>query len=59
MDILSLLSFLTFFLIFASFYSVTCLGLNMQWGFTGLFNVGVVGFFAVASRSEACFTVSS
>ena len=56
MDILSLLSFLTFFLIFASFYSVTCLGLNMQWGFTGLFNVGVVGFFAVGAYTSAILT---
>ena len=41
MEFLNVLSFLVFFLIIASFYSLTCLGLNMQWGFTGLFNVGV------------------
>ena len=56
MDFLSLVSFLTFFLIFASLYSVTCLGLNMQWGFTGLFNVGVVGFFAVGAYASAILT---
>lgn len=56
MDFLSLLSFLTFFLIFASFYSVASLGLNMQWGFTGLFNVGVVGFFAVGAYTSAILT---
>ncbi len=56
MDALSLLSFAAFFLTFASFFSLTCLGLNMQWGFTGLFNVGVVGFFAVGAYTSAILT---
>ena len=56
MDIYSLLSFGVFFLIIASFYSLTCLGLNMQWGFTGLFNVGVVGFFAIGAYASAMIT---
>ena len=56
MDILSVLSFAVFFLIFASFFSLTCLGLNMQWGFTGLFNVGVVGFFAIGAYTSAIVT---
>ncbi len=42
MDALSVLSFAVFFLTFASFFSLTCLGLNMQWGFTGLLNIGVL-----------------
>ena len=50
------LSFLVFFLIFASFYSLTCLGLNMQWGFTGLFNVGIAGFFAIGAYTSAIIT---
>ncbi len=53
---IDLLSFLVFFLIFASFYSLTCLGLNMQWGFTGLFNVGVAGFFAIGAYTSAILT---
>lgn len=56
MDIFGVLSFGVFFLIFASFYSLTCLGLNMQWGFTGLFNVGVVGFFAIGAYTSAMVT---
>ena len=56
MDALSVLSFAVFFLIFASFFSLTCLGLNMQWGFTGLFNVGVVGFFAIGAYTSAIIT---
>ncbi len=56
MDVLSVLSFAVFFLIFASFFVLTCLGLNMQWGFTGLFNVGVVGFFAIGAYTSALVT---
>ena len=29
-------------------YGVLCLGLNLQWGFAGLFNAGIAGFFASA-----------
>ena len=43
---LDILAYLTFFLVIALTYSMICLGLNLQWGFTGLFNVGVAGFFA-------------
>ena len=47
------LSFAVFFLIFASFYALCSLGLNLQWGFTGLFNVGIVGFFAIGAYTSA------
>jgi len=30
-------------------YAVMALGLNVQWGFTGLFNAGIAGFFAVGA----------
>ena len=36
MEFLGILSFLIFFLIQASFFSLTSIGLNIQWGFTGL-----------------------
>ncbi|GAB3705490.1 branched-chain amino acid ABC transporter permease [Halorubrum pallidum] len=29
-------------------YALTALALNLQWGYTGLFNIGVAGFMAVA-----------
>jgi branched-chain amino acid transport system permease protein len=32
------------------------LGLNLQWGFTGLFNVGVAGFVAVGAYTSAILT---
>ena len=33
-----------------------CLGLNVQWGQTGLFNVGVAGFVAIGAYASAILT---
>ncbi|MDT3680824.1 MAG: branched-chain amino acid ABC transporter permease [Burkholderiaceae bacterium] len=48
-----LLSYLVFFLAQASIFAVVCLGLNLQWGYTGLFNIGVAGFFLVGAYTFA------
>ena len=32
------------------------LGLNLQWGFTGLFNAGIAGFFAIGAYVSAILT---
>ena len=53
---LDVAAYLVFFLVIALTYSVICLGLNLQWGFTGLFNVGVAGFFAVGAYTSAILT---
>ena len=37
-------------------YAILALGLNIQWGFTGLFNVGIAGFFAVGAYATAILT---
>lgn len=37
-------------------YAVLTLGLNIQWGFTGLFNAGVAGFVAVGAYTQALLT---
>ena len=37
-------------------YAVLALGLNIQWGFTGLFNAGIAGFFAVGAYVSAILT---
>jgi len=50
------LSYLIFFLIFVSIFAIAVLGLNLQWGFTGQFNAGVVGFFAVGAYAMAILT---
>lgn len=46
-------SYLVFFLIQALIFAVVCLGLNLQWGYTGLFNIGVSGFFLVGAYAFA------
>ncbi|MFO0986933.1 MAG: branched-chain amino acid ABC transporter permease [Alphaproteobacteria bacterium] len=46
-------AYLVFFLCLALIYGLVCLGLNLQWGFAGLFNVGVVGFFVVGAYTVA------
>lgn len=37
-------------------YAVLTLGLNVQWGFTGLFNAGIAGFLAVGAYVQAILT---
>lgn len=37
-------------------YAILTLGLNIQWGFTGLFNVGIAGFFAIGAYVSAILT---
>ncbi|MDV2968523.1 branched-chain amino acid ABC transporter permease [Nitratireductor aquimarinus] len=46
-------AYLVFFLIVALTYSIVVMGLNIQWGYTGLFNAGVVGFFAIGAYGTA------
>lgn len=50
------LSYGSFFLVFALTYALIVLGLNLQWGYTGLFNVGVAGFVAVGAYTSAILT---
>lgn len=46
-------AYIVFFLIVALTYSIVTMGLNLQWGYTGLFNAGVVGFFAIGAYGTA------
>jgi len=55
-DLLGWLSYGSFFLVFASAFAIIVLGLNLQWGFTGLFNVGVAGFVALGAYTSALLT---
>ena len=50
------LSYGAFFMVFACAFAIVVLGLNLQWGFTGLFNVGVAGFVAVGAYTSALLT---
>jgi branched-chain amino acid transport system permease protein len=51
-----LIAYAAFFLTMALSYAIICLGLNLQWGQTGLFNVGVAGFVAVGAYVSALMT---
>ncbi|WP_281982059.1 branched-chain amino acid ABC transporter permease [Thalassorhabdomicrobium marinisediminis] len=39
-------------------YAIFALGLNVQWGFAGLFNAGIVGFVAVGAYTYALLTTA-
>jgi branched-chain amino acid transport system permease protein len=41
-----------------SIYGILCLGLNLHWGVTGIFNAGVGGFVAVGGYASAILTTS-
>lgn len=47
------LNYLLFFSIQAGIFAILCLGLNLQWGYTGLFNIGIAGFYAVGAYTSA------
>ena len=40
-------------------YALLTLGLNVQWGFTGLFNAGIAGFFGIGAYSTAILTTAA
>ncbi|CAH0342817.1 branched-chain amino acid ABC transporter permease [Rhizobium sp. CECT 9324] len=54
--ILDLVAYGAFFLTMALTYAIICLGLNVQWGMTGLFNVGIAAFVAVGAYTSAILT---
>jgi branched-chain amino acid transport system permease protein len=49
-------AYLVSFAIMASIFAILSLGLNVQWGYTGLFNIGIAGFFAIGAFTSALFT---
>lgn len=53
---LDILAYAAFFLSMALTYAIICLGLNVQWGMTGLFNVGIAAFVAVGAYTSALLT---
>ena len=52
------LSYVTSFVLMAGIYAVLSLGLNVQWGYTGLFNIGIAAFFAIGAFTTALVTTS-
>ncbi len=51
-----LVAYALFFLSFVSIYALLALGLNVQWGYTGMLNVGIAAFFAVGAYASAILT---
>ena len=56
MEFAGILAYLVSLAIMAGIYAVFCLGLNIQWGYTGLFNIGIAGFFCVGAYASAMIT---
>jgi branched-chain amino acid transport system permease protein len=57
-DALGLIAYASTFLSMALIGGMACLGLNVQWGQMGLFNVGVAGFIAIGAYTSALLTTA-
>ena len=57
MEIGGIIAYLVSLAIMAGIYAVFCLGLNIQWGYTGLFNIGIAGFFCIGAYVSALITL--
>ena len=56
MEWAGLLQYALSLLSLAGIYAILSLGLNIQWGFAGLFNAGIAGFFAIGAYTAAILT---
>lgn len=56
MELSGIIAYLVSLAIMAGIYAVFCLGLNIQWGYTGLFNIGIAGFFCIGAYTSAMIT---
>jgi branched-chain amino acid transport system permease protein len=59
MEITGFAAYAIFFVTFVGIYGVLTLGLNMQWGLSGQFNIGIAAFFAVGAYVQAVLTTSA
>jgi branched-chain amino acid transport system permease protein len=55
-DLGGTLNFFVAFLTAVAIYAIFTLGLNIQWGYTGVFNFGVLGFFMLGAYTAAIVT---
>ena len=56
MEVGGIIAYLVSLAIVAGIYAVFCMGLNIQWGYTGLFNIGIAGFFCIGAYTSAMIT---
>ena len=59
MQIEGLIAYFVALAVTAGIYAVFCLGLNIQWGYTGLFNIGIAGFFCIGAYTSALITLKA
>jgi len=52
-NFVGIINYIVFFAITAATYGILALGLNIQWGNTGLFNIGIAGFYALGAYTSA------
>lgn len=50
---MGILNFLVSFSIVAAIYAIFSMGLNVQWGYTGLLNFGIAAFFCIGAYTSA------
>jgi branched-chain amino acid transport system permease protein len=58
MEWITVLNYPVYLAIFICIYGCLAIGLNIQWGYAGLFNAGVAGFFAIGAYTSAILTSS-
>ena len=46
------------FLTTVAIFGILALALNLQWGYTGVFNFGIVAFFMVGAYTSALYNVA-
>lgn len=51
-----MLAYIATILCIGSAYAIAVLGLNLEWGFSGFFNIGVAAFFGVGAYTSAILT---
>lgn len=51
-----MVNYFIFSLTLIGIYGILCLGLNIQWGFAGMLNIGVGAFFALGAYTSALVT---
>lgn len=58
MELAGLLSYGIFFVTLVGIYGLLALGLNVQWGYAGMLNIGVTAFFTVGAYTSAILTTA-
>ncbi|MBW8036719.1 MAG: hypothetical protein FVQ79_14115 [Planctomycetes bacterium] len=51
-----MLNYFSSYLVLVSIYSIMTLGLNLQWGVTGLMNFGIGAFYMLGAYTSAILT---